>query len=257
MDQMRRVFKIFQFLLCILNSVLVITPAYATQLVPIADTHGYVFMFSAGPGWVGNSATQSVYYEQDLAYGFDGKNTTRALMNAEMFIGARHFLMTGLQGELGLAFAGGSSAPFNGDVLVDADPNFNNFNYQYYVQHGHIAVKEKVLITVPSLKDVMPYVDASIGVGFNHSYNFEISPKIYEQLPPSAFGSNTTTTFTYTVGTGLQKILTKHWQMGVGYAFADWGKSQLARSPDQEINNGLTLANVYIHSLLVNVTYVN
>ncbi|MGL6035737.1 MAG: porin family protein, partial [Legionella sp.] len=60
----------------------------------------------------------------------------------------------------------------------------------------------------------------------------------------------------YTVGAGLQKSLNDNWQVGVGYEFADWGKSQLASAPEQTLNSGLGLNHLYTNGVLLNVTYV-
>lgn len=252
MDQLGRLFFLFA-----LQSILIFSPTTYAIRPFMLDPNAYVVMLSAGPGWVGNHATQNISFEPDLDYGFDGRSTSKTLLNGEIFLGFQHFLTKRLQGELGLAFAGSSNAQFYGDVWVDANPNLNDFNYQFNIDHAHVSVKEKVLFQMLAPQDVIPYVSGSIGVGFNYSHHFQITPKIYEQLPPTNFNANTTTALTYTLGVGLQKILSAHWQVGVGYDFADWGKSQFDRAPEQQINTGLTLSHVYIHALMVNVTYLH
>jgi len=69
------------------------------------------------------------------------------------------------------------------------------------------------------------------------------------------FASNTTTAFTYTLGVGVERHLNPHWQAGLGYEFADWGKSQLSRASRQTLNNGLSLSHVYTNGFLFNLTY--
>ena len=54
------------------------------------------------------------------------------------------------------------------------------------------------------------------------------------------------TALTYTLGTGVQKILNAHWQVGVGYEFSDWGQSSLGRASEQTLHSGLELNHVYI-----------
>jgi opacity protein-like surface antigen len=70
------------------------------------------------------------------------------------------------------------------------------------------------------------------------------------------FVSNTTTTFTYTLGVGLERHLNQHWQAGIGYEFADWGNSQLIRASGQTLNNGLSFSHLYTNGLLFNLTYL-
>ncbi|MCX7090622.1 MAG: outer membrane beta-barrel protein [Legionellales bacterium] len=157
-------------------------------------------------------------------------------------------------GQFGLALAASSNANLNGDIWQDADPDFNNFSYKYQVSHTHVAVKGKLLVDVGQV--VKPYVSGSLGVGFNRAHNFTITPKLFQQIAPLAFQSNTTTSFTYTLGAGIQKSLNEHWQAGLGYEFADWGNSQLARATGQSLNSGLSLSNLYTNSLQFSVSYI-
>lgn len=71
------------------------------------------------------------------------------------------------------------------------------------------------------------------------------------------FASNTTTAFTYTVGVdvGVEKRLDQHWQAGIGYEFADSGRSELDRASGQTLNNGLSLSHLYTNGFLLNLTY--
>jgi len=70
---------------------------------------------------------------------------------------------------------------------------------------------------------------------FNHAYSFNNTPTIFEALPNANFSSNTETAFTYTLGAGVQRVINQHWQVGIGYEFADWGKSKLSRAPVQTL----------------------
>ncbi len=70
------------------------------------------------------------------------------------------------------------------------------------------------------------------------------------------FVPQTTTSFTYTLDAGVQITLSNHWQVGGGYQFADWGKSQLGRAVGQTEMNRLTLNHLYTNGLLLNLTYL-
>ncbi|HHS9463875.1 TPA: outer membrane protein, partial [Legionella anisa] len=77
-----------------------------------------------------------------------------------------------------------------------------------------------------------------------------------EALPNPDFADHTKTAFTYTLGAGVQKALNDHWQIGAGYEFADWGKSELGRAFGQTMNSGLALNHLYTNGVLFNLTYV-
>lgn len=95
-----------------------------------------------------------------------------------------------------------------------------------------------------------------VWVFFNRAHDFTNTPLIFEALPNSNFTSNTKTAFSYTLGAGIQKILNYHWQVGIGYEFSDWGKSELGRAPGQSLNTGLSLKHLYTNGVLFNFTYV-
>lgn len=80
---------------------------------------------------------------------------------------------------------------------------------------------------------------------FNDAHGFHSTPTIFEAEPTPNFASHTQASFTYTVGAGVQKALSQHWQIGVGYEFTDWGKSSLGRAAEQTLNQGLTLNHLY------------
>lgn len=102
----------------------------------------------------------------------------------------------------------------------------------------------------------MPWVSASLGIGFNNTHDFQNSPLISEAVTMTNFASSTQTSFTYTLGAGAQKVLNPHWQIGAGYEFSDWGQSQLNRASGQMLNSGLSLNHLYTNGVLFNLTYL-
>jgi opacity protein-like surface antigen len=151
--------------------------------------------------------------------------------------------------------AGGSHANLNGDIWEDADPEFNNFTYSYKVSHAEIALKGR-LIGSYNCAIVDPYISASAGIGFNRAYDFTINPVISEAVPAPAFGSNTTTAFTYALGIGIQKSFTPHLQAAIGYEFSNWGKIQLAHAPGQTVGEGLSLNHFYAQEIQFSLFYI-
>ncbi|HFK5879090.1 TPA: outer membrane protein, partial [Legionella pneumophila] len=146
------------------------------------------------------------------------------------------------------------NAKLQGVIWDDADPEFNNHSYQYKIRNSRIAVKGKLLLDKGYW--LMPWVSASLGVGFNRAHDFTNTPLIFEALPNPNFTNHTKTAFTYTLGAGVQKSISEHWQLGVGYEFADWGKSELGRASGQTLNEGLKLNHLYTNGVVLNLTYV-
>lgn len=139
-------------------------------------------------------------------------------------------------------------------IWDDADAQFNNHRYQYKVRNTRIAVKGKLLFDNDAW--LMPWVSASLGVGFNRAHDFSNTPVIFEALPNANFTDNTKTALSYTLGAGVQKAISAHCQLGVGYEFADWGKSNLGRASGQSLNSGLKLNHLYSNGVMFNLTYL-
>lgn len=213
-----------------------------------------VVTLSAGPVWESAGQTQTFYLQPNIEKTYVANNNTHALADGELFIGIQQTLNPQIQAQWGLAVATTSNASLSGNIWDDADPTFNNFTYGYQVEHTHIAAKGKLLST-RSFYTLNPYLSGSLGVGFNQSHNFKNTPLIFQAVATPNFTSHTSTAFTYTVGVGVQKTLSTHWQAGVGYEFADWGHSSLSRAPEQTMGSGLSLSHLYTNGLMFNLTW--
>lgn len=213
----------------------------------------WVATLSFGPSWESAGKTQAFYLTPDIEKAYVANQSRDFLANAEFFLGLQGALQQNIQGQLGFELAYTGNASLSGDIWDDADPNFDNYTYKYNIQHTHIALKGKLLgdWELP----FEPWVSAALGVGLNKSYDFSNTPTIFAATPMPNFISHTTTALTYTLGVGLERELIKHWKVGIGYEFADWGKSRLSRAPGQSLNSSLSLSHLYTGSMLLNITY--
>lgn len=214
----------------------------------------WVGSVSAGPVWARGGETQTFYLAPEIEKTYAARKSTNALASGELFVGIQKSLSSQWLGQLGLAVTTTGSAHLQGIIWDDADPQFDNYSYQYKVRNTRIAAKGKLLLDKGYW--LMPWVSASLGVGFNRTHEFTNTPLIFEALPNANFTDHTKTELTYTLGAGVQKSLNDHWQVGVGYEFADWGKSELGRDFGQTMNSGLALNHLYTNGVLVNLTYV-
>jgi opacity protein-like surface antigen len=214
----------------------------------------WVGTLSAGSLWERASQTQTVYLTPDIVKAYVARKTTHSVAEGDIFLGIQKQLPKRFQGQLGMAVAVTNNAALSGNVWDDAEALFNNYTYRYDVQHTHVLIKGKLLADRSYW--LIPWVSAGIGVGFNNAHHFQNTPLISEATTMPNFSSNTQTSFTYTLGAGVQKVLTSHWQVGVGYDFSDWGRSQLGRSSGQTLNSGLRLNHLYTNGVLLNVTYL-
>ncbi len=215
---------------------------------------GWVGTISAGPIWQSAGQTHTFYLAPNIIKTYDAEHTAHALFDGEVFVGIQKELPKAFLEQIGLAVAATSNAKLSGNIWDDADSTFNNYSYSYQVQHTHIAVKGKLLADRGYW--VMPWVSASVGVAFNTAHDFQNTPLISEAVTMTNFASSTQTSFTYTLGAGVQKVLNSHWQAGIGYEFADWGQSELGRASGQTLNSGLSLNHLYTNGVLFSLTYL-
>lgn len=180
------------------------------------------------------SIVHSPFFLGDLFFGFQ-KNINRTFN-----------LQFGLEG----LFA--SNSHFDGVIWDDADSKFDNYNYSFNVEHKHIAVKSKLLM--PLSEKFNFYFSLGLGVGFNRANNYTSTPLIYEAIATPNFGSNSSSSFVYTLGIGAERRIWKQLCAGIGYEFGSWGKAQLGPGVGT-LASGPELPNMYVNSLMASITY--
>lgn len=220
----------------------------------LAPPSPWLATFSFGYGWEDAGETQTFFLSPNIEKTYFADSSSHRVANGEIFLAYQQTLRTSLDAQLGLAFALSDAASLSGQIWDDAQIEFNNYTYNYKINHLHVAFKGKLLANRSWL--VTPWVSGSLGVAYNRSHAFDHSAIVDEVVNTPNFADKTKRSLTYTLGAGMQKNLSQHWQMGVGYEFADWGKSQLNRAPEQTLNSGLSLSHLYVHGFLLNLTYL-
>ncbi|HAU1408730.1 TPA: outer membrane protein [Legionella pneumophila] len=230
--------------------------AFAGTMGPVMSSKDWTWVgsVSAGPVWAKGGETQTFFLAPEIEKTYVARKSTNALASGELFLGLQKLLGSQWLGQLGLAAATTGNAKLQGVIWDDADPQFDNYSYQYKVRNTRVAVKGKLLLDKGYW--VMPWVSASLGVGFNRAHEYSNAPLIFEALPNPNFADHTKTAFTYTLGAGVQKSINEHWQLGVGYEFTDWGRGQLGRAFGQTIHSGLTINHLYTNGILFNLSYL-
>lgn len=213
----------------------------------------YLITLSLGPVWQNAGQTQSLYLQPSVEKTYSADKNTQHLFSGELFVAIQRKLHQQLQVQLGIAMAAASQATLSGSIWDDANPDFNNYTYNYHIQHQHLSLKTKLLLQ--STHSLTPYFSASLGLARNKALDFLITPRNTSDVPAPSFLSNNATSLAYTLGFGLQTAITKHWQVGVGYELANWGKSHLAPAPGQTLGQGLTLNHLYTQQLQLSFSY--
>lgn len=245
----------------ILFAALSATSAFAGTMGVDVCEWNYVTALSLGAAWPMNTEQNTFFLTPAIQNTYTAGVSKNAVFDGELFLGFQKpltdmfALNNAMWGQLGLAVAATTPATFDGQIWQDADPIFDNYVYRYKIQHTHLAAKGKLQFDVGYL--VQPWVNASLGVAWNNAYNFITTPVIFPAVAVPNFTRRTTTAFTWTAGAGLQYACNPNWQVGIGYEFADWGRSQFGRAAEQTLNNGLALNNIYTNAVLANLTYLS
>ncbi|QLZ67537.1 porin family protein [Legionella sp. PC1000] len=223
--------------------------------ITISPAYSWVITLSGGPAWADNPGkSQTLSLQPDVFKNYAVDNASETLGLGGLFIGFQKNINPSWLGQLGFAIEAVSKITVRGDIWEDADPDFNNYWYQYDIRPIRIALKGKILTDIRFW--ALPYLSGSLGVSFNRASDYSIIPKIPEEIPAPFFSSKTETSLSYSIGAGLQKQFHSNWSAGVGYEFADWGRSQLGRAPGQTLGNGLSDSHLYTHTLQFNVTFI-
>ncbi len=226
----------------------------ASNMGSFVHPYRFVVALGFGPAWGAGVGNQNLFLTPEIEKTYTQQVTHSALTDAEVFWGIQSPFRNMLQSQTGIAVGVTSRAQVSGAIWDDADPIFNNYGHSYFVQHTHLAVTEKLLADIGL--NVMPWLSASLGVAWNESNSFKNTPTIPEAVTMSNFSNHTQNAFTYTLGVGVEKSLTEHWQIGMGYEFADWGAWNLSRSIGQTVGEGPGSNHLYTNGLLFNVTLI-
>ncbi|CEK09185.1 outer membrane protein [Legionella hackeliae] len=212
-----------------------------------------VITLSGGPAWITGLDNQTITVEPDVVKTYTADNNDETLGVVELFVGWNSASSSSVQGQLGLAVVGTSSAALQGSIWEDANPNFDNFYYSFNVRHLHVAAKAKLVGDMGY--NFMPYISGSLGYGYNRATNFSITPKIFQEVAAPAYTDSNTSTFTYTAGVGIEYLISSNWRMGLGYEFADWGKIELGLAPNQIAGSSYGINHLYTQQFQLSLSY--
>lgn len=218
-------------------------------------TISYVATLGMGAGWQASGKTQTLALTSDIEKTYTANQPKSIFPNYDLFLGVQKKIQSRVIGQFGVDIAAADHAELAGDIWDDASPEFNNYRYQYHIKHSQLALKGKLIGDFDHL--VLPWISAAVGIGFNRSFDFSNTPAISQAVASPNFSSHNTRSFTYSIGLGVEHILDKNWQVGMGYEFSDWGRSELGAASGSTTNQTLTLSHLYTQAIMLNISYVS
>lgn len=221
---------------------------------PIITLGGGTATNSRGFGDSNNFPIQDVTSDQYYNYAGTKRTQTSALMEGfvglELPICSRWFMQIGLDYD--------QQSPFSakGTFVQGADSESqDSYTYGYGVLARQLLVEAKFLYTYK--KYFHPYGLLGMGASFNKAYNY------YTNVPVDLtftrmYADNTTSSFSYAVGLGVDVDIFTHIRAGIGYRFADLGKAKLgsAMIDTTAVSGTLTQSHIYANIFLAQITWV-
>lgn len=195
------------------------------------------------------STTDSDYIGVFLGLVLPFSNQSFSIQTGAEYVGFNHFKTTGQH-------------------TVGIEPATSTlYSYQYNTQIQQILGTIKLFLAPEWFQVVnhhfYPYFSIGLGAAFNEAYDFRLSTSETGSINVApTYRDRTSTSFSYTLGAGLDASLTQHIRVGVGYRFSDFGKFQFSDG-DIAINNvsflipfNLSTSNLYANQFLARVTYI-
>lgn len=219
---------------------------------PNRSKYSYFATATGGNTWLSKGKVETFYVGPGIerAYVPRGINAPKTI---EFFSGINDELIAHLRTQLGLTVAMSNAIKLNGNIWDDALSQFNNYHYSYDIKHFHIGIKNKLSKRLN--QGLNSYISAGLALAYNNAKNFQNTPTISEAVTQPNFQSNTTKSLSYSFGAGLTKEVRKHWSIGVGYEFSDWGRAQLLKASGQSLASGLSISHLYANSLQISLDY--
>lgn len=167
-------------------------------------------------------------------------------------LGIERGLTEQLSWQLGLSGYFNSQISSTGHVWQFALPEFDNFIYDYRIQSKRVMATGKLLGTLK--QNIHPYVSGELGAGFNRASAYKETPLIVEAVAMAPFSGRTHTSLAWGAGGGIDVDISETLRLGLGYQFANLGKTSLGVSPAQFTQQTLSVSHLYSQEVRVQLT---
>ncbi|MDX1901229.1 MAG: outer membrane beta-barrel protein [Gammaproteobacteria bacterium] len=172
-----------------------------------------------------------------------------------LFVGVESAFQHNIFGQIGLSYYLTNTLTTKGDILQFNDPSFNNLSYQFKTKNQRILIETKLLFTLK--QNLHPYLLAGAGLAFNRSYGYSEQSLDGASVPmQSSFANHSATSFSYTVGLGVDVDVSTHVRLGGSYRYVDLGQAGLGTTASQSSTQTLNYNHLKTNEFLVQLDYI-
>ncbi|WP_133128498.1 outer membrane protein [Legionella nagasakiensis] len=154
--------------------------------------------------------------------------------------------------QVGLSYHQIQRMNVDGKLYQGISPPYYMSSYSYRIRSAQLLAEGKWLHEFHHR--YFPYLIGGAGVAFNKAQDFTTSIPDYLTVTPS-YGNHSNMPFSYTIGLGLDYLLTPNISVGLGYRFSDLGTVKLGAGyiRNTKVPISPSQPHLYLNTLLVSV----
>lgn len=240
---MYRYFMGFACFLCLSTAVAEVRPT-------VAITGGAAFVSGL------NSSTQFPIGLSQYDYVGNRDDATRGVFGG--LLGVETMIQEDWFFQIGAAYYQFSNIPVAGNLTQGVDPaSSDEYEYEYNITSYQGLLEAKLL---GEWEGFYPYISAGAGMVFNNAKGYDTTLTTYDScdcsLTPS-YGNYTQTSFSYTLGAGIDYDIAPYLRFGVGYRYTDLGEAQLDHGElaGTELTETLNSVDLKAQQVIAQLTY--
>ncbi len=224
-----------------------------------ANTLYPIVAVSAGTAFSQSTTTSKNFPAQNGLFSFYNYADHLDNQNVAMFgifLGGEIVLNPQWNLQAGLGYYQPSAFAVNGTVTQGVSiASANQYTYQYKIQSRQLLVDGKLLYRWCNYH---PYLAAGLGAGWNEVQDYTVNIQPPFTTFSNQFKNNTRSSFSYSLGFGVDVDVLENLRLGVGYRFADFGPAETGTSMIDTVSTNYTLSQPHLYSneLLVQLTAI-
>ena len=240
-----------------------LAPSVTPGLHPVISLFGGVAGINAS-----TNKTQSFIETDDNVFAYYSGNNSQVKGFGGAFLGAEYQLPNQglfLQGGIEYDYFGNSKV--NGLNTVGIEPvTSTSYNYLWKVQAQQILAVAKLFatkqLTIGTPHLFFPYLSVGLGGAFNKGSGFIWTQETGSVNVTPTFNNHSQTSFSYSLGLGVDTPINSNMRFGLGYRFSDFGAASLGNGfvkvnqYSAPVSFTLSTTHTYANQFIVQLSYL-
>ncbi|CAM3060942.1 Opacity protein and related surface antigens [Legionella steigerwaltii] len=231
--------------------------------------HPVITVFGGVAGLDVNNSTQSFSGTDDDLFVYYSKKHNRTTGFVGAFLGTEYQLpRPGIFLQAGVEYDYFGNVRTKGLNAVGIEPDTSTFyDYSWRVQTQQVLAVAKLFatteLTLGAPHQFFPYLSVGLGAAFNNANEFSATTEETGSINVTpTFDDHSQSSFSYTLGIGVDTPINQQMRFGLGYRFSDFGKASLDEGQvvvnqyKAPVSFALSTSHIYANQFIVELTYV-